>query len=365
MKITNKHRERLTYYLKKFYDFYPTEKYTIFHFVRFFKQRLKLDKDAWIAVTGETGSGKTYFVLMAMTLFGKAMSLTKNIAYIPKGDEIRKKFKNMKKSCLLIDEAAREMRSVNWQSKSQQSVNMLAMTERFMNNVVFLNMPSFAEFTKSMRRSNLIFRIIIPYRTKTHARVIVQRKFRDWRSDDPWGDKHASDIYQKFAKRKKDIDNELILNVERSLNTYVMDFIIPNFAIPLPDVAAEYERLKLESRSQVDDEEEASKPVDKYKSEYDVLLTKVTKLLMNNTLGLGQRRVSKADMAEAIGLTPTKFNIFLRKNIETDIVDDMKVRKKIERELDADKIEKATKEKVEFTMAEVTDPLGIYGKKKL
>jgi len=65
MKIRPKDRYKLVYFLKKFYDRYPHEKYKIFHFVKFFKKRLKNNKDAWMAVTGETGGGKSYFAIMS------------------------------------------------------------------------------------------------------------------------------------------------------------------------------------------------------------------------------------------------------------------------------------------------------------
>lgn len=54
-KITTKQRKKLIAYLKKFYEYYPSERYTIFHFVKYFKLRLKNNKDAWMGVADETG----------------------------------------------------------------------------------------------------------------------------------------------------------------------------------------------------------------------------------------------------------------------------------------------------------------------
>jgi len=54
-KITKKERNKLEIYLKEFYKYYPREKYTVFHFVRNFKRRLKDNKDAWCGVSGTTG----------------------------------------------------------------------------------------------------------------------------------------------------------------------------------------------------------------------------------------------------------------------------------------------------------------------
>ena len=122
---------------------------------------------------------------MTQILLGRRYWLDKNIAYIPKGNEIIDKFNRLKRDTLLIDEAAAEMRAVNWQSKAQQGVNVAAMTDRFKENIIFLNMPSFDEFTKSMKRGSIMFRAILAYRNNRFARVIIQRKSRNWRSN--WG----------------------------------------------------------------------------------------------------------------------------------------------------------------------------------
>ena len=249
MKIKPHHRKTVQFYLKQFYKYYPEEKYTIFHFVRFLKLRLKNNKDAWIGVSGETGGGKSLFGIMCLILFGRPASLTENIAYIPKGDEISQKFSRLTFNMLLVDEAAAEMRGVNWQNKAQQKVNTQAMTDRFKNNAVFMNMPHFDEFTKSMRRGSLIFRAVLIYRTNTHARIIIQRKSRNWRSEDPWGDKLANEKYKNLEfKKRKEITNENMLEIERSIPNTILDFIIPNLEKILPEITNEYETLKIASR---------------------------------------------------------------------------------------------------------------------
>ena len=315
MKITKEHRQRLNYYLKQFYKQHPDEKFTIFHFVKYFKTRLKNNKDAWMGVSGETGTGKSLFVIINQILFGRPYDLTKNIAYIPKGDEISKMFDKINFNTLLIDEAAREMRSVNWQSKAQQGVNMKAMTDRFKNNWIFLNMPNFNEFTKSMRTGNIKFRAVIPYRTKTYARVIIQMKSRNWRSDDPWSDEKANDVYKKVERKYKEIDNDMILKIERNLPNTIMDFIVPNLELILPDVTAEYERLKMESRK-VAEEEEPENKMNKYKKQYDDLRIKFAKFLNENPIGLGLRPVTKGEQATFLGCSNSTFNKLLSFKIE-------------------------------------------------
>lgn len=243
------------------------------------------------------------------------MDLQNNVAYIPKGSEIIDKFKKLNFQSFLIDEAAREMRAINWQSKAQQEVNMAAMTDRFKNNWVFLNMPNFKEFTKSMRRGNLLFRVVIPYRNELYARVIIQRKSRNWRSEDAWGDEAANKKYEYLIKRNKEITNDIILGIERSLPNTVMDFIVPNLELPLPNITKEYERLKTESRILAEVEKTFNPKENLYKDKYQEMLIKITKILSLNKLGIGQIQVSRKAMSDALGISPETFNKYLKLEI--------------------------------------------------
>jgi len=310
MKIKPAQRKKLEYYLKKFYKHYPQEKYTVFHFVKYLKLRLKNNKDAWIGVCGDTGTGKSLFCIMSQILFGRPYDLTKNVTYIPDGNEIMDKFDELSFNTLLVDEAAKQMRSVQWQDKSQQKVNTAAMTDRFKNNAVFLNMPQFNEFTKSMKKGSLQFRAVLVYRTKTHARVIIQRKSRNWRSDDPWGDKLADDRYKKLEKRRKEITNEVILDIERKIPNTIMDFIVPNLELILPEVTTRYEQLKIESRGGKTQEEEQDKRI-YYKDKYIDLMKIVCPTLVFNELNLGVIKVPKITIATHLKISTDTLNKYV------------------------------------------------------
>ena len=309
MKINHGHREKLSYYLKEFYKRHPREKYTVFHYVKFMKARLKKNKDAWVGLSGDTGVGKSYFALMTMILFGRPMDLDKNVSYLPTGDEITKKLGKLNFQAFLVDEAAREMRAVNWHSKAQQGVNVKAMTDRFLNNLVYLNMPSFSEFTKSMRVRNFQFRIVCLYRTETHVRVIVQRKSRNWRSEDPWGDDEAAKKYKAAEKKYGELTNEIILQIEKSLAQTVMDFIVPNLALILPDIVEEYERIKFESRQEKGIDQEGVK--NSWKDKYEEMMGKVSMLIMHNPLGVGHEKMTQAKVAAALGVSVSTFRKYL------------------------------------------------------
>lgn len=304
LRINPEHRKKLKFFLKKFYARFPHERYTIFHFVRALGLRLRDDKDVWCGVSGETGTGKSLFVLMAMILSGRPMNLRDNISYIPKGNEIEEKFDNLKNGWLLVDEAAKEMRSVNWQSKAQQNVNTKAMTDRFKSNCVFMNMPNFAEFTKSMKKSNIQIRCIVLYRTNQYARVVVSVRDRNMRSDDRWFDEEANKRYKKARKRDRILSNEKILKIERNLDGYVMDFIVPNLTIILPKVVDEYQSMKEESRIIAKEEETVQENKgNQYKDKYEDLLNMVSKLLIDNPLNIGVERVKREDIAKKLGVS--------------------------------------------------------------
>ena len=158
---------------------------------------------------------------------------------------------------------------------------------------------------------SLHFRVIIPYRTDTYARVIVQRKSRNWRSPDPWYDEVANEMYEKAQKRFKQIDNQMILSIENKLPNTIMSFIVPNLALVLPDITEEYEKRKLESRK-TEAEVVEEKAENKYKIKYKDVLSRVTKILYNNSLGLGQIKVTKKEMASELGISPSMFETYLR-----------------------------------------------------
>lgn len=314
MRIKPYHRKKLEAYLKQFYKVYNGEKYTIFHFIRACKERLKDNKDMWLGNCGATGNGKSYFGLICIILFGRRASLTNNVTYIPKGDEIMSKFDSLNFNVLMIDEAAKQMRKVQWQDKSQQKVVTKTMTDRYKSNMVIMNMPEFSEFTKSLKTGAIRFRAVILYRTKTYARVVIQRKSKNWRSDDAWKDKTADKKYEMLEKKKKEITNEMVLEIERSLPNTIMDFIIPNLELILPDITEEYKRLKIKSR---DDESNTSinstNKTNPYKDKYEVLMMKISKILYNNELDIGRVRTTKNDIATSIGCSVETLNKYLKK----------------------------------------------------
>jgi hypothetical protein len=218
------------------------------------------------------------------------------------------KFSKLNFNCLLVDEAAKNLRNINWQDKQQQGITTKAQTDRFKNNWIFLNMPNFNEFTKSLKQTSIKFRAILLYRTDKFARVVIQMKSRNWRDDDPWGDKFANDRYKKAMKRHKELTNQLILEIERQMPNTVMDFIIPNLELILPEVTDRYEKLKIESRNIADEKAPEGKKKNIWKEKYDKMMAIVSKALIYNELNLGNMNVTKTDIANKLGISPATLN---------------------------------------------------------
>jgi len=327
--VTPRERDYLAKYLKKFYTYQFNERYTIFDFVRFFKKRHKGKMvyfgtgdekvkrrvgslQSMMLVSGSPGTGKSNFVLMTQILYGRPFNLRKNVVYLPKAMEISNKMRNLEFSTLNVDEAIKAMRNTNHYDKDQQETTMLAQTERFKANWIFFLIPNFREMTKSMREGSSEFRVVLLYRTETYARVIVQQKSPNFRSDDPWGDKEANFKYEKIIKRKKTITNTDKLKIERSLSNTVMDFMIPNLELILPNVTARYLELKAESRiDELNSKQAERDKIDKWR---DIIAPKLVRIIYDDTLGLREgARITKKALKTELSISNELLNKLLDK----------------------------------------------------
>ena len=257
-------------------------------------------------------SGKSMFVLMTQILYGRPFNLKKNVVYLPKAMEISTKMRNLEFSTLNVDEAVKAMRNTNHYDKDQQETTMLAQTERFRANWIFFLIPNFREMTKSMRDGSSEFRVVVIYKTETYARIIVQQKSPNFRSDDPWGDKEANDKYNRLIKRKKAITNQDKLKIERSLSNTVMDFMIPNLELILPNVTKRYLELKEESRiDEANDKQAERERIDRWR---DIIAPKLIRIIYDDTLGLREgAKITKQALKTELGISNELLNKLLDK----------------------------------------------------
>lgn len=96
-----------------------------------------------------------------------------------------------------------------------------------------------------------------------------------------------------------------------------MDFIVPYLGHPLPEVVKEYERLKEQSRV-IEMEDAKEGKGDKWKKKYDESMEKLALMIYTNSLGLGEQKVSKTKMAEAMGIGIKKFDQYLIRSAESE-----------------------------------------------
>lgn len=214
------------------------------------KKRLSQDWDCIIAITGESGKGKSVLAIQLSQLIDPDFSMEKNMCFIPNGDEIREKFKTIKrKGVLLIDEAVRSLHKHSWADKTQQAIIRYYDTNRYRNVCTFLLVPRFFSLSEHLRN----FRVNIWIDVIERGRAIVYTKIQDKDEEDVWKTKDNQKLKAKhFGYRKvTEIDISDRIVSERKLSTYTMEFKFNDIDEATKE---EYLRLKEKSREYEDDD---------------------------------------------------------------------------------------------------------------
>ena len=118
--------------------------------------RLKIEKDAFILITGDTGSGKSHFTGMMcfkhamkepnFVLKDKTMMFTPKENFIASADEFAYKMITKEGQVLWLDEARRVANRRKWYSKINNAVADRKNQNRKLFNIYFLCMPFEREF---------------------------------------------------------------------------------------------------------------------------------------------------------------------------------------------------------------------------
>ena len=299
-------RKKIKLYLKHYNKFVGQTSMNIFHLARNMKQRIKNGYDAWAGVSGETGTGKSQFVLMVIALMGRRFNLKDNVAYFPKGNEISNKFDKLNGGELLIDEAGKSMRGVNWHNKDAQGVNVKAMTDRFLGNTVWMNMPDYSEFMGSTKKA-FQFRIHLLYRDEVGAMVVVHRKIGYGITKEQWAETTSEKNFKDFTYKRRGSmipNNFEKLSLHLRLPTYVMHFKVPALEWIVPEYIEAYQQLKVESRKE--QPEDDGKEMGSRQQGY----IKVIGLALEGEIKAG---VPTKDLAKKYGVKVRTMQLWLRK----------------------------------------------------
>ena len=224
-------------------------------FAKLVRRKLRDNWDVVIGITGFPGTGKTTLAIILSYLIDENYTFEVNVCFIPKPQEIKKMYYNIKPcGAFHIDEASKALHKHKWWDATQQTLNILYDTEReFHYLATILVMPRFQNFTENFRN----FRIKYWMNIMERGVGVCYIKDEDKDVLDPW---HIDENYKRKIKRwtitRRRIferTTEDILRLESKLPNYWFTFTFPD----LPEeVKKKFSALKAESRKSLSDLEE-------------------------------------------------------------------------------------------------------------
>jgi hypothetical protein len=149
------------------------------------KKRLRKKFDLVMAISGDdTGIGKSSLGIHIGKGIQEDFNLKTNIAYLPREEEIRKKFNAVPTyGCFDVDEAIKSFYKLNWMDKMQKMLNQDFMTNRKENyKCTQLLIPNFTDLNSCFRNYKVKLNIYIPFR----GIGILYVKFKLPFDIDPW-----------------------------------------------------------------------------------------------------------------------------------------------------------------------------------
>lgn len=105
------------------------------------KERIENQKDCWLLIEGETGSGKTTFAVILAYLLNKKYGLKFSEKNYFVGIKPFLKSKIGRKNVYIIDEISADLNAGSWNSKMNKLFRYYSATQRILQNVYILISP--------------------------------------------------------------------------------------------------------------------------------------------------------------------------------------------------------------------------------
>lgn len=124
------------------------------HFLNYIHDRIRKNKNFIAAITGGTGSGKSYSALKMGELLDPDFDI-RNLCFTPKElmDLVEGKTKELKAgSCIIFDEIQVSMSHLNFQDVVSKCLNFLFQTFRHRNFILIMTSPHFDLINASLRK---------------------------------------------------------------------------------------------------------------------------------------------------------------------------------------------------------------------
>jgi DNA-binding CsgD family transcriptional regulator len=122
----------------------------------YIERRIQRNQNVLIAITGQTGSGKSYSAIKICELMSKQLGTTftvDNICFEPtEFMQLINSDKLSKGSCLILDETGVAINSRKWQSKTNILIGYVTQTFRHKNYIVIFNVPDFSFIDSALRK---------------------------------------------------------------------------------------------------------------------------------------------------------------------------------------------------------------------
>ena len=222
---------------------------------RLCQMRTHADYDAFIAITGTEGVGKSVLdILLAYLVQTDGVNLAKssfdlydNVIYSGNRQLVAKKIKELPRfSAVCIDEAIKHLYKRNFMDKMQIFLNVVAAVCRKLNKLVFLCLPDFNDLDTFYRNHRVKWWIHVYDR----GHAVVLEKSKNPAATDKWYLKEFNKSWERLTKRKKthEVNAAKQLSIFKRQKTYFFDFTFPDLPKEIGD---KYKQIAIEKSSDI------------------------------------------------------------------------------------------------------------------